>query len=74
MLIDRTNVLVSGELCDVHARLERMNRFALPLSRPIHEVAHCGVYVRPNGPVNGYWYFPAPTEARQILTSLGVQS
>lgn len=65
MIISRSNVNVNGDACDVHARMDD-GRF--PIQSP---VAWCGVYVRANGPVNGYWYFPQADEAASLLVSLG---
>ena len=65
MIVTRSNVNVNGDVCDVHARLDD-GRF------PIQSlVAWCGVYVRANGPVNGYWYFPPVADATALLSSLG---
>ena len=64
MIITRTNVNVNGDACDVHARMDD-GRF------PIQSPAWCGVYVRANGPVNGYWYFPSMNDASALLVSLG---
>jgi hypothetical protein len=62
MFVERTDRMICGDKADVHARLDGGT------------IAFCGVYVRPIGPVPGYWYFPEPAAARAILTSLGVQS
>lgn len=57
-----SNVNVSGSPSDVHVRVQAGG------------IAFCGVYVRPVGPVPGYWYFPANDLARAIVRSLPVQS
>jgi hypothetical protein len=59
MIITRNNVNVNGDACDVHARTWQAS------------VVWCGVYVRPSGPVNGYWYFLPPRDATALLSSLG---
>ena len=63
MIITRSNVNVNGDACDVHARVEYGHADSY--------VGWCGVYVRANGPVNGYWYFPQADEAASLLASLG---
>lgn len=68
MILSRLNVTVAGDSCDVHARTDA------PIDDYDAGVAFCGVYVRPVGPVPGYWYFPVGLEAAQLLTTLGVRS
>jgi hypothetical protein len=65
MIIQRNNVNVNGDACDVHARLGTADAF-------LGVIRWCAVYVRPNGPVNGYWYFPPEAEESALLSSLGV--
>jgi len=62
MIVQQSNVNVTGSPSDVHARLER------------GLVQFCGVYVRPVGPVPGYWYFPSVEAATLILSALGVRA
>mgnify|MGYP001383992851 CR=1 FL=1 len=71
MIITRSNVNVNGDACDVHARTETALA-AVNMDGTRHEYpVWCGVYVRPSGPVNGYWYFPQADEAASLLVSLG---
>ena len=67
MIIQRSNVNVNGEACDVHARLGTADAF-------LDAIRWCAVYVQPNGPVNGYWYEPSSDGATALLASLGVLS
>ena len=63
MIIQRSNVNVNGEACDVHARIGDTSA-----------IEWCAIYVRPVGPVNGYWYEPSRDGATALLASLGVLS
>lgn len=85
MIRQYLNVTVTGSPSDVHVRMDETRwgdctcagqtpnhiRPCGILARPI---AFCGVYVRPVGPVPGYWYFPEGDAARTLLASLPVQS
>jgi len=74
MQVQRINVIVGGDPCDVHARIrpEYLLTYAKAIDVPAERVAWCAVYVRPVGPVAGYWYEPPPIDAEALLTSLDV--
>lgn len=61
----RSKITVAGDVADVHARWRSTSTGST-------EVAWCGVYVHPQGPVPGYWYYPAGLEAEAVLTAAGV--
>lgn len=64
MQIVKLNVPVpSIGLADIHVRTERLPRFALPLSRPIHEVVWAAAYDR----AGGRWVLPETPESVQEL-------
>lgn len=73
MIRQYLNVTVTGSPSDVHVRIGAPVVATGPATYR-QSVAFCGVYVRPVGPVPGYWYFPEGDAARTLLASLPVQS
>lgn len=72
MIRQYLNVMVDGSPSDVHVRYGRSFGTIRPDER--WSLCHCGVYVRPNGSVPGYWYFPEGDRARAVLAALPVRS
>ena len=66
-IVWKNDVVIDGAPSDLHMRLVDDGKG--------HEaVAYCGVYVRPELPCNGYWYFPAPADALSLAKRFGIVS